>query len=88
MIPAALVYVLCFLAALACAALLFRAFHHSGSRLLLWTGLGFAALTVNNLLLVLDLVVWRDVDLWGARQGASLLAIGIFVYGFLWEVER
>ena len=85
---APVVYLLCFLAALACALLLLRAYRGSRSRLLLWVGLGFAALTLNNLLLVIDLVVWRGVDLWVARQVTAGLAIGIFLYGFLWEVER
>lgn len=85
---ASIVYLLCFLAALVCALLLLRAYRGSRSRLLLWAGLGFAALTLNNLLLVIDLVVWRGVDLSVARQAAAGLAIGIFLYGFLWEVER
>lgn len=85
---ASLVYLLCLLAALTCAVLLLRAYRTNGSRLLLWVGLGFAALTLNNLLLVIDLVVWRHVDLWAARQAAAGLAVCIFLYGFLWEAER
>lgn len=85
---AALVYILCFLASLTCAALLLRTHHNNGSRLILWTGLGFSALTLNNLLLVCDLVIWPGVDLWGLRQLATALAIGVLLYGFLWEVER
>ena len=88
MTVASLVYLLCFLAALGCALLLFRAYAHSGSRLLLWTGLGFAALTLNNLLLVIDLVLWQGLDLWVFRQVTAAVAIGIFLYGFLWEAER
>lgn len=85
---APVVYLLCFLAALACAVLLLRAYGGGRTRLLLWVGLGFAALTLNNLFLVLDLVIWRGADLWAARQAAAVLAIGIFLYGFLWEAER
>lgn len=83
-----LVYVLCLATSLTCALLLLRGYRRNRSRLLLWTGLGFCALTLNNLLLVADLVVWRDIDLWPARQVTAALAIGVFVYGFLWEVER
>lgn len=81
------VYVLCFLTALACAVLLLRAYRATGSKLLLWTGLGFSALTVNNLLLVADLVVWPDGDLWVLRQAAAVTAIAVFLYGFLWELD-
>lgn len=81
------VYLLCFLSALACSILLLRAYLGSRSRLLLWVGLGFSALTLNNLLLVLNLVVWRGADLWAARQAAAALAVGILLYGFLWEAE-
>ena len=54
----ALIYSLCAAAALACATLLLRAFSRSGYRLLLWSGLCFAGLTMNNLLLVLDKIVF------------------------------
>lgn len=84
----ALVYVLCFATSLTCALLLLRGYRASRSHLLLWTGLGFCALTLNNLFLVADLVVWRGVDLWPLRQATAAIAIGVFVYGFLWEVER
>lgn len=82
------VYLLCFGASLTCAGLLLRGYLRGRSRLLLWAGLGFCALTVNNLLLVADMVVWRHLDLWAFRQATAGLAIMIFVYGFLWEVER
>ena len=85
---ASLVYLLSFLTSLTCAVLLIRAFRRSRSRLLLWTGLGFCALTLNNLLLVVDLVLWTGGDLWGLRQAAGALAIVILLYGFLWEVDR
>jgi hypothetical protein len=84
----ALVYLLCFLTSLTCAALMLRGFRLNGSRLLLWAGLGFCAMTLNNLLLVADMVVWRDMDLWAVRQLSTALSIGVFLYGFLWEVER
>jgi hypothetical protein len=85
---ATLVYLLCFLTSLACAVLLMRAFRRSRSRLLFWTGLGFCGLTLSNLLLVADLVVWAGIDLWILRQAAAALAIAILLYGFLWEVDR
>ena len=48
---AVVVYTLCALTALACAVLLLRAYGASGVRLLLWGGVCFVGLTVNNVLL-------------------------------------
>ena len=48
------IYILCALTALACASLLLRSYFKSGHRLLLWSGLCFVGLSVNNLLLTLD----------------------------------
>jgi hypothetical protein len=58
-------FVLASLAALtsaSCTWLLFRAYAASEVRLLLWSGLCFVFLTLNNVLLFLDLVVFPDID--------------------------
>jgi hypothetical protein len=49
-----IVYVLCALTSLACAVLVLRSYFRSRARLLLWTGLCFAGLCLNNVLLVVD----------------------------------
>ncbi|MET0294304.1 MAG: DUF5985 family protein [Phenylobacterium sp.] len=85
--PAA-VYVLCLATSAVCAGLLLRAFFASRSKLLLWTALAFVFLALNNLLLVCDLVLFPGVDLWPLRQAATAAAIGVLLYGFIWEVER
>jgi hypothetical protein len=82
---AAAVYGLCLATSLACAALLVRAWRHTRTRLLLWTAASFAALAVNNLFLVADLVVFPSVDLWLWRQAASLISVAVLLYGFVWE---
>jgi hypothetical protein len=84
---ATLVYLLCLASALACTALLLRSYWHSRAQLLLWAAAGFALLTVNNLLLVADMMVFRGVDLWWPRQAVAAGAIGVFLYGFLWKAE-
>jgi len=56
-------YLLCALTSLTCAWLLLRAYTRSRFRLLLWSGLCFAGLTLNNVLLVLDRLVFTAVDL-------------------------
>jgi len=83
-----LVYALCLAASLVCAFLLLNAWRHTRSRLLFWTALGFAFLAVNNLFLVGDLVLFPSIDLWPWRQAASAAAVGVLLYGFIWEAER
>lgn len=81
------VYVLCMLTSLACAALLWRGYRRSHARLLLWSSLCFAGLTVNNLFLILDMVVFPDVDLLPVRNISALLAMCLLMFGLIWETE-
>lgn len=81
------VYVLCMLTSLACAALLWRGYRRSHARLLLWSSLCFAGLTVNNLFLILDMVVFPDVDLLPVRNISALLAMCLLIFGLIWETE-
>lgn len=85
---AAWVYGLCLLASALCAFLLLRAWRQSRSRLLLWTATAFVFLALNNLFLVADMVILPGVNLWYWRQAASLTAIAVLVYGFIWEAEQ
>jgi hypothetical protein len=83
-----LVYGLCLAASAFCAYLLLQTWRKTRSRLLFWTALGFAFLAVNNLFLVADMVLFPTIDLWSWRQAASTLAVGVLLYGFIWEAER
>jgi hypothetical protein len=80
-----LIYLLCALTALLCAVLLLRAYARSRYRLLLWSGLCFAGLTVNNTILVLDKVVLPDIDFSVARSMAALLAMAVLIYGLIFD---
>jgi hypothetical protein len=82
---AAIVYSLCALTSLACAVLLFRAYGESRMRLLFWSGMCFAGLTASNLLLVLDRVVYPEVDLYPARLATALVGLLLMVFGLVWE---
>ena len=84
---AALIYSLCALTALACAFLLFRAYGRSRYRLLLWAGLCFCGLTLNNVLLVLDKVAFPDLDLSLWRTLTAVLAMAVLLYGLIWDAE-
>ncbi len=82
------VYILCLLTSAACALLLIRNYRRTGARLLLWSGLCFAFLALNNLIVVVDILVFpRVVDLALLRLGASLIAVSVLLYGFVWESE-
>lgn len=82
---AATIYTLCALTSLACAVLLLRAYSVSGMKLLFWSGMCFLGLTASNVLLVLDRIVYPDVDLYGARLLAALAGLLLLVYGLIWE---
>jgi hypothetical protein len=84
---AALVYSLCALAALFCAYLLLQAYRRGGYRLLLWSGLCFVGLTLNNLLLVLDKLIFPDIDLSIWRTSVALVAVTVLLYGLIWDSE-
>jgi uncharacterized protein DUF5985 len=80
-------YTLCALTALACAVLLLRAYRQHGSRLLLWSGLCFACLCANNVLVAIDLVVFPEISLFPIRNGVALIGMLLLLYGLIWESE-
>lgn len=82
------VYLLCFLTSTACAALLLRSFGRTGARLLLWSGLCFLLLAGNNLCVVLDLLVFPNVDFRLLRLLFALAAVSILLFGFVWDLEE
>lgn len=75
------------LTSLACMVFLFRGYAASGVRLLLWSALCFVFLSLNNILLFLDLVVFPEIDLRPYRLGAALVGVLFLLYGFIWEAE-
>jgi hypothetical protein len=81
------IYSLCTLTSLACAWLLLGSYRRTGHRLLFWSGTSFVAMTVNNLFLVLDKVVFPDVDLLPVRLVSALVAMLLLLYGLIYEKE-
>lgn len=81
------IYSLCALTALACAWLLLASYRRTGHRLLFWSGWSFVAMTVNNLFLVLDKVVFPDVYLLPVRLIAALVSMLLLLYGLIYEKE-
>ena len=84
------VYILCFLTSGACAWLLGRSYGRSRTPLLLWSSVSFVFLALNNLLLVLDLVVWPspEVDLRLPRLLLALAASCSLLFGFIYKIEE
>ena len=82
------IYSLCLLASATCALLLVRGYVRTRTRLLLWSAACFVLLALNNLLLVVDLLVFpTGVDLTMERLLASLAGVLTLIYGFIWEVD-
>lgn len=82
-----LVYILCALTSFLCAVLLWRGYRVSGARLLLWSAWCFIGLTLNNVLLVVDMTMLPEVDLSLIRTLPALVGIALLIYGLVWEGE-
>ena len=83
-----IVYVLCLLTSAACAFLLGRSYVRSGVRLLFWSSVCFGFLAANNLVLVLDLIIFPAGDLRLVRSVLALAAVVSLIWGFIWDREE
>ncbi len=82
------IYLLCLAASVGCALLLVRSYLRNRTSLLLWTAICFFFIAMNNLFVVIDLVVLPTaIDLLPLRRLASLLAVSVLLFGFIWETE-
>lgn len=81
------VLILSFLTTLLCAALLLRAYWRVRRRLLLWSGLCFAGLTLSNLLVIADLLMFPTIDFYTWRIGTAAAAMALLLYGLIWESQ-
>jgi hypothetical protein len=82
-----LIYALCAATSLTCAWLLLSAYARSRFRLLFWSGLCFAGLAANNVILVLDRYVFTQVDLTTLRLATALAAVLLLLFGLIWEKD-
>ena len=81
------VYSLCVLTSLAVTVLLLRAYLRTQTRLLLWSAVCFSCLTVNNLILFVDLLVFPDVDMYIVRTLSTVAGLAFLIFGFIWDTE-
>lgn len=84
---ASVIYLLCALTCLACFGLLLRAWKLTRVKLLFWSALCFAGLSLNNLLLVADKLVLPDVNLTTPRLATALVAVLLLIFGLVWGEE-
>lgn len=82
------VYLLCFATSSACAWLLARNYLRTRARLLLWSALCFLFLAANSLVVVLDLLVFPETSFSILRLDLSLIAVGLLLFGFIWDLEE
>jgi hypothetical protein len=82
---AELVYVLCSATSLFCAFLLFRSYLRQRSRLLLYSTICFVGLTLNSVVLFVDLALLPELDLRPIRTTAALLSMLLITIGLIWE---
>lgn len=82
-----LIYSLCALTSLACCILLWRGYTASRARLLFWSAACFAMLTLNNVLLIFDKLVFPELDLRLWRLLAAFFAVCLLLFGLIWEEE-
>ncbi len=84
---AEVVYALCAITSILCATLLLRSYGRTHTRLLLWSGLCFVGLALNNVLLFVDLAVITDVDLSELRDLSGFAGVALLVFGLVWETK-
>lgn len=80
------VYLLCAVTSFLASLLLLRGYLRTRARLLLWSGLCFLGLFVNNGLLVLDASIVRDLSI--LRSLPAVVGVALLVYGLIWESDR
>jgi|CXWL01.1.fsa_nt_gi hypothetical protein len=87
MIGPLLVYLLCLATSGVCTLLLARGWRRTGARLLFWCALCFFFLTINNALVVIDVIPTPETDLLVFRHMATLAAVAALIHGFMWEIK-
>jgi Family of unknown function (DUF5985) len=82
------IYLLCTGTALVCCVLLFRGYRQTRARLLLWSGLCFATLTLENFFLFLDRIIFLSVDLSPLWTTFSFVAVLFLLHGLIWKDKK
>lgn len=86
-VTAGVVYIFAAITCLGCALLLVRGYMRSKMRLLFWSSFFFFALTVDNVIVFLDLVVFPQVNFSFFRNSFTLGGLFLLIYGLIYESE-
>jgi hypothetical protein len=70
-----------------CALLLLRAYARVRQRLLLWSGMCFAGLTLSNALVVVDLAVVPEFSMYSWRLAVAAVSLLLLLYGLIFESD-
>ena len=65
--------------------MLLRRYATQRVRLLLWSGLCFLGLMIENVMLYTDVVLVPEIDLSLWRKVPGLLAIAVLLFGLIWD---
>ena len=84
---AAIVYSLCAATSFLCAVLLWRGWLATRSNVLFWSGVCFSGLVVANAVLVLDKLVYTEIDLWPWRLWITLISLCALLFGLIYSNE-
>jgi hypothetical protein len=84
---ATLIFGLCAMTAAACAFPLLRSYLRTRFRLLLWSGACFCGLVLNNVLLILDRLIFTAVDLSTWRLAVALVSLLVLLLGLILETD-
>ena len=80
-----IIYLLCALTSAGCVGLLVRGYWRNRAALLLWSAACFVGLTLNNILLFVDLALLPSVDLSLARNVLALGSVRLLLYLTFWR---
>jgi hypothetical protein len=67
--------------------MLLRQYLRRRTPLLLWSFIAFVGLSINNILVYVDLVLVSSIDLSTLRSGAAAAALVALLYGLIWEAN-
>jgi hypothetical protein len=84
---ARIIYLSCAVTSMLCFVLLMRSYLNTKGKLLFYTSLFFAFMTIANVLLFIDLIVTPQRDLSMVRSMTNLLGVCTILYGLIWKEE-
>lgn len=80
-----IVYLLCAATSFLGFVMLLRGYRRSGVRLLFWSSLCFLGLTLENVMLWVDLITGPNIDLSVIRRLLGLGGLTLLLFGLIWD---